>query len=237
MTGKSTLPEKPYVFAFKSGRLVMVVCAILLLIALSIMLGIRIEKYQRPYEAFAPENAPSVIPPAPVEPMQALPETDTNASPSAASAATPEAAPAPSPVAAMPTQTTAAPAPAAAEKPKPMEPAPAPEPQPKPAAVPPKKVEPSKPAPPPTKKEPPKTQYAIQVSASKDRAMSASEADILKNKGLPAYVEEIVAADKSKLYRVKVGPFSSEAEANKVKSQLVKDSRFAGAYIRPVGSR
>ncbi|MBI5117911.1 SPOR domain-containing protein [Candidatus Poribacteria bacterium] len=284
MSGKTSLPDKPYVFGFNSGRLVMVVCAVLVLMALSIMLGIRIEKYQRPYEALAPEATPSVPAPVTAEPAQQLPEAEPSPAPAVPPSASPttpapavmtpgvssekpaaaSAAPAPAPEA--PKQAVPAPAaqpkpavaipqkpkvaePPPAPKPQPASAAPAPKPEPKPASAAPAskpepkpvavapspKPEPAKPAVPPAKKEISKTQYAIQVSASRDKSMAVAEAEILKQKGFPSYVEETGGA--GKLYRVKIGPFPSEAEANKVKSQLIKDSRFANAYIRPLGSK
>jgi cell division protein FtsN len=46
MSDKSFPPGKSYVYAFSSGRLVLLVCLVLALMVFSLMLGIRIEKYQ-----------------------------------------------------------------------------------------------------------------------------------------------------------------------------------------------
>jgi len=46
MSDKSFPSGKPYVYAFSSGRLVLLVCVVLALMAFSLMLGIRIERYQ-----------------------------------------------------------------------------------------------------------------------------------------------------------------------------------------------
>ncbi len=262
MANRSFPPGKPFVYAFSSGRLVLLVCMVIGLMAFSLMLGIRIERYQRASGEVAVHQV-TIRPPveAPVEPPKALAETETPAPATVPSEAAP-APPAPTPTVpetaepseAAPAPEPAAPAKAATETPvtvpakspskQQMHPAvpqkslaaPAksetkPSPAAKPAAAPPtKKPEPIA----SSKKEVSKTRFAVQISASQDKETSNSQAEQLKKKGFTTYIEEINVPGKGRFYRVLVGPFPTEAEAGKIRSQIAKDSSFAGCYVRSV---
>jgi septal ring-binding cell division protein DamX len=191
------------------------------------MLGIRIERFQKPSNfAISESGGPTVVKP-PSEPAEEPPEAAT-----AAAAQPQEATPdAPEKPKAEPPTSSEQPPPAP-EKPKATEPAPAPKPEPK-AAAPAPKPAPEKPAPPPAKKEEaPTFHYAVQVSSSQDKSMAASYTEVLKGKGFASYVEEVDLGDRGRFFRVMVGPFKTEAEAKKARGQLVADSRFVDSYIR-----
>ena len=77
MSDKSFPSGKPYVYAFSSGRLVLLVCVVLALMAFSLMLGIRIERYQGASSSVAVRKA-AIRPPVqmPAEPPKAVAETE-----------------------------------------------------------------------------------------------------------------------------------------------------------------
>ncbi|UCD56027.1 MAG: SPOR domain-containing protein [Candidatus Hydrogenedentota bacterium] len=245
MTNKTSQPGKPYVYAFSSARLVLLACVVLALMALSLMLGIRIERYQRASEVVAFERLPRAPVQAPSEPAGAPSETETPvAEPQKATPAQAEKPAAqkvvspkqPPPAPPEPEEARAAEPPKpeeakAAEPPKPEETKVAEPPKPEPSVSTPK-VEPRKQVPPPEKKEVPKGHYAIQVSSSQDKAMAISQAQVLKRKAFPAYIEAINLGAKGRWFRVMIGPFRTKAEAEKVLSRLAEDSSFAGSYVR-----
>ncbi len=292
MRDNSIPPGKPYVYAFSSGRLVLLVCMVLALMAFSLMLGIRIERYQEGSGRIAVRNAklrPTVQTPA--EPSKASAEAEVPASPSilsgpetplpgpistatetaepsksplASEPVAPEKAvaeaPAPPPVKASPKpETPAAPQKAIAASPKPeakptstaqsaaaaVAASPAAQPKPK-AAVPVQQPKPAAevavsaaPAKKPetttiSQKEGSKGRFAVQISASQDKSIANSQAEQLKRKGFTTYIEQTEVPGKGRFYRVLVGPFPTEVEAGQVRGQIVKDSSFAGCYVRAV---
>ncbi|GAB4333375.1 MAG: hypothetical protein Kow0099_05270 [Candidatus Abyssubacteria bacterium] len=240
MNDKGSPPSRPYVYAFSSGRLVVLACMVLALTALSVMLGIRIERFQQsggsttqaihPSVPLSPDpNTPPVpaLTPPPAQTESPVEETGAPETSLAMPAPPPQSAPA-QPAAAekeAPPKPTPPPAPAPkAETPKPQ-----PSPKPKPQPVQQKPVE-QKPAPTATT---PSVQYAVQVSSSQDKTLAASQIDILKGKGFPAYPEEVEVGGK-RFFRVMVGPYPNEDAARKVLDQIVKDSRFSDSYVRHV---
>lgn len=227
MSPKSVPPDKPYVYAFSTGRLVLLVCVVLALMALSLMLGIRIERFQKPSNfAIGESSRPAPLKP-PSEPAEEPPEAAATAT-----AQPQDVAPAAPEKPEVKSTTASEQPPPAPEKPKAAEPAPPPKPEPK-VAAPAPKPEPKKPAPPPAKKEePPTFHYAIQVASSQDKSMAASHMEVLKGKGFASYVEEVDLGAKGRFFRVMVGPFQTEAEANKAQGKLAADSRFADCYVR-----
>ena len=235
MTNKTHPPDKPYVYAFSSAQLVLLVCMVLALMLLSLMLGIRIERYQRTNKIIAYERLRQTSKPSPeqaptlpeagsglVQPVKSAPaplkgsEAKTTASPKQ---------PEPTP----PTPATAKPVPP--PKPVPVKPSPQPKPEAK-AALSTPKVEPKKPTPPPEEEPVSKGHYAVQVASSQDKSMAGTQAEILKKKGFESYVEEIDLESKGRFFRVMVGPFQTKTKALEVRGELIKDSRFSDSYIR-----
>jgi rare lipoprotein A len=74
--------------------------------------------------------------------------------------------------------------------------------------------------------------YAVQVEATQDENKASSRVEILKNKGLIAYIDEVYLEGKGRYYRVMVGPFQTKAEAQKSRDTLKKDSRFKESFIK-----
>jgi cell division septation protein DedD len=237
MNNKSAPPAKPYVYAFTSGQLVILLCLVLVLMVLSLMLGIRIEGYQRTGRDVPHETARQL--PAP----QALPaqSADLQETPATAEEA-PVEEPAAAEKSAAETAVSTPPAPAKTEqpvqtpKPEPKPAVTAPKPEPKPAVTSPKpepaKTQPAEAKPVTVTKEAPNKRYVVQVSSSQDKSMAASQTDILKQKGFAAFVEEADLGAKGRFYRVMIGPFPTEAEAQRIRSQVVKDPMFAASYVR-----
>ncbi len=251
-------PGKPYVYAFSSGRLVLLICMVLLLICFSFMLGIRLQRYQdesaKPPIRESAHKRPSPPAPAPVQPAP-----KTAPEPVEVAAATPvpeektevkkEPETAPKPKTAVtevtPDVKPLEPVEKPAEK-KPVTPAPKPVAEKKIAAAPPKPVEkkittpapekpapaPEKPAPAPKKVEATRLHYAVQVAASQDRTQAEHQKELLNKKGFTSYIEVIDLPQKGRFHRVMVGPFKTNTEANAARSQLVKDPTFADCYVR-----
>lgn len=227
MRNKPAPPDRPYVYAFSTGRLVLLACMVLLLIALSLMLGIRIEKYQRSASLSllepvgeparqAPVKAPSKsagslskAEPAGVKPGGVAPQK---------AEARPEAEPAPKPKPEAPKPKTA----------KPVKAAPAE----KQAASPAVATRPSKAAASPAEKVVRRGHYAVQVESSQDKAKAERQVELLKKRGFTSYLEEVNIEGKGRFFRVMVGPYESKAEARQARNALAKDSRFAGSYVR-----
>jgi len=61
---------------------------------------------------------------------------------------------------------------------------------------------------------------SLQVAALKSSAEADRLAKALRSKGYPVFIVNPVKEDPSKLIRVQIGPYSSEAEAAKVKTRL-----------------
>jgi cell division septation protein DedD len=204
MTNKSAPPDKPYIYAFSSARLVLLVCMVLALMAFSLMLGIRIERYQRTNKVIEYERQRRLSAQPPPEEVTTLPETESGFVQPVPSA--------PEPPEGSEAKSTAPP------KPK----APVSEP----------KIKPKKPAPPPEIKKPAEGHYAVQVASSQDKIMADSMVKILKGKGFETYIEEIDLKAKGRFFRVMVGPFQTKVKAAEVRGKLIKDSRFSDSYIR-----
>jgi len=209
MTNRSAPPDKPYMYAFSSARLVLLVCMVLALMAFSLMLGIRIERYQRANKVIEYERLRRLSAQPPPEEVTTLSETESGFVQPVTSAAEPPERSEPKPT---------APKPAVSPKPT----APVSEP----------KIEPKKPAPPPEIKKAAEGHYAVQVASSQDKIMADSQVEILKGNGFEAYIEEIDLKAKGRFFRVMVGPFRTEAKAAEVRGKLIKDSRFSDSYIR-----
>ncbi len=97
MMNKPGQPDKARVYAFSNKRLVLLACMVLLLVALSMMLGIRIEKYQQS-ASLIPREAPAPLEPAEPPPAVKAAVSKPAASPKAGTkpAAAPAVAPQPS---------------------------------------------------------------------------------------------------------------------------------------------
>ena len=260
MTNNSAPPGKPYVYAFSSGRLVLLVCMVLLLVALSFMLGIRIERYQQSAKLAAFDSMRETPPKqvyVPVETVQEPEPEHAEAPPPTEPAAIPIQQPRPEqkavPKQTAPKQEVQKPV---AQKPvvQKQEVVTPPKPKEKPKPAPPKKlveplqqpkkekkavvkeapkVIPKEPPPPaPKKVEATGLNYAIQIASSQDKALAESQRNILNKKGFASYIEVIDLAAKGRFYRVMVGPFQTKAEATNVQKQLTKDPTFADCYVR-----
>ena len=225
MPNKIVPPDKPYVYGFNSARLVLLVCIVLALMLLSLMLGIRIERYQRANKVIAYERLRHMSAQQSRKQDEPLPEAEDDPIRSV------ESAPAPSEGSASKTTTTT-------ERPESTQPKPAtakPAPPEKPeatTAVSSPKIEPKKPVPPQKEKEVSEGHYAVQVASSQDGSMAGSQVEILKKKGFESYVEEIDLGAKGRFFRVMVGPFQTSTKAKEVRGELIKDSRFSDSYIR-----
>ena len=198
--------DKPHVYAFSPGRLVLLVCMVLTLMALCLMLGIRIERYQQSgdiavVESAAGAPAKHVKAVSKPEPVAGSGKTASSRKPAAKAATAPGALKTP------PVKTTQA------SKPKASEPA-------------------KKPVPTRQEKPEPGGHYAVQVEASQDKSRAGLQVDLLKKNGYDAYLEPIDLGAKGRFFRVMVGPYGTEAEANKVRTDLIRDSRFSESYIR-----
>jgi len=227
MTNNPVPPGKPYVYAFSTRKLVLLACMVLALIALSLMLGIRIERYQRSADL---ASVGGVGEGAPVEPTGSSPKAgpaDSKPGVAPQKAATkPQAEPAAtSDVKDKPVESDSQP------KPKPLvstKAAQAAKSEAKPAVA----AKPTRPSAPSVEKTVPRGHYAVQVESSQDRAKAGLQVELLKKKGFASYLEEIQLENRGLYFRVMVGPFRTRAEAVKAQSALAKDSRFAGSYIR-----
>jgi cell division septation protein DedD len=102
----------------------------------------------------------------------------------------------------------------------------------KPAATTAAKTSLKKPVPTRQEKPEPRGHYAVQVEASQDKSRAGLQVDLLKKNGYDAYLEPIDLGAKGRFFRVMVGPYGTEAEAKKVRTDLVRDSRFSESYIR-----
>lgn len=249
MMNNSVPPGKPYVYAFSSGRLVLLVCIVLVLISLSFMLGIRIERYQQSARPVIYETA-RTLPSAAAAPTQPVPETapepaeiapaappsleeaktgQVAESPSVAEATVEDVAPETKPIEPAEKPVEKKPVP---EAPKPVAQkeivAPAPKPVEKKIAAP----APKPPAPEPKKVETSRLHYAVQVAASQDKTQAEFQKEVLGRKGFTSYIEVIDLPQKGRFYRVMVGPFKTDTEARSARSQLAKDPTFADCYVR-----
>jgi cell division septation protein DedD len=240
MSDKELPSGKQYVYAFSSRKLVLLVSMVLILMALSMMLGIRLERFQRTMGLDATEVAQKEVPLAPAPsaeteaqtvPAEALENADVAPAdvPQAAEKsvdAPPQAQPAPAPAAqvAQPAKQKSAQE-AVAQKPVA-------------APLPVSHKEIVQPVPPPSSQKaaqaPPagKGYFAIQISSSQDKALATHQMEELKAKGFHAYVQEIAIEGKGKFYRLLIGPFKTEAEATVTLNKLKKDSSYAGSYVR-----
>ena len=68
---------------------------------------------------------------------------------------------------------------------------------------------------------------SLQVAALKSSAEADRLAKTLKSKGYPVFIVNPAKDDASKLIRVQIGPYTSEAEATKVKARLSTDGYTA----------
>jgi cell division septation protein DedD len=239
MNDKGLPSGKQYVYAFSSGKLVLLLAMVLILMALSFMLGIRIERFQKAAALAETE----VMPPATITLKPSLPSVEEESQNKKA---------AETPASAEEAQEKGAETPAAEAREEQREideeaasseevsAPPAEQPKEKPKAV----VETKEAASPPLPKPAPKKKavqpapavtsghFGVQVSSSQDPKMAALQVAELKKKGFPSFTEETVIEKKGKFYRVLVGPYPNEAEAATALSKLKKDANFVDSYIR-----
>jgi cell division septation protein DedD len=215
MTNSPVPPDRPHIYAFSVKRLVLLASLVVLVIALGLMLGIRIEKYQQTQTAGL-RAAPA--------PKAAVTKAGSETKEKSRDAAPPKVEP---------TKTKAAskaPAPVKASSkkavPKTAKPAP------KPVAPAPVKAVTAKPAAPKTEVAPRRARYTVQVESSQDRGKATIQVETLKNNGFSAFLEQADLGDKGRYYRVMVGPYQTKAQAKEAQSALARDSRFTDSLIR-----
>ena len=229
MTNNPVPPDKPYVYALSKSRLVLLASMILMLIALGMMLGIRIERQQQAKDAGIGQTAG-----LPVKKKAALPTGSASKAKKAKSNTTEAAASKEKKSVAK--ASTAAKAKAEPAKDQP-EPSTAPtqtkqeetskEPIPTKTVV--EAKEPTAPAPEKTVRP---GHYAVQVESSQDKNKASLQVEILRKKGLKAYVKEVDLEGKGQFYRVMVGPFQTKTQAAEAKDILNKDSRFTDSFVK-----
>lgn len=223
MNDKGRHSDKPYIYAFSSGRLVALACIVLVLVALSLMLGIRIEKYQASREIAAfepPPPAPPQTPPPTIKPPLEKPPPEPVDQPSAKETVA-ETSVSPSPETPLTRKEESAPAPVSKTTKKAEAPAPA------------AKKEQTAPQPPATTAKPVKGHFAVQVSSSQDKALADSLVGILRKQEFKSYLEETtLESGGGTWFRVLVGPYATRDEAEKAQKEIAKDSRFADSYVR-----
>lgn len=233
-------PRDPdqYTISLSSNKLLLTICSVLLLMVLSMMLGIRIERHQQrearelaarglmsgqAADAAAIGEEPTMMPPAPARaPDEPGPRrmVMAGAEPAVVSAEPVPVKPAiraedlsdtvpPPPTPALLAQASAAPAPA-----------------PKPAAT------PKQPAPKAAAKAADGDRYVIQVASTRDRARATEGAQLLGTHGITAFVESADLGKQGVWYRVLAGEFGSKAEATAVQARLKQDPRFESSFVR-----
>jgi cell division septation protein DedD len=239
MNDKGLPSGKQYVYAFSSGKLVLLLAMVFILMALSFMLGIRIERFQNAAALAETE----VMPPATITLKPPLPAVEEESqgkkvaeTPASADVAEEKELQAPAPEA-IEEQSEADKTPVST---KDVSAPPVEQPKEKPKAV----VEVKESASPPPPKPAPEKKVAqpapavvsghfgVQVSSSQDPKMAALQVAELKKKGFPSFTEETVIEKKGKFYRVLVGPYPNEAEAETALSKLKKDANFVDSYVR-----
>jgi cell division septation protein DedD len=200
----------------------------LVLMALSLMLGIRIERYQtggNDTVSNLPQATVTLGPVSTNENGKDFRQAEEAVPPFATETEESQQEPLPAVKGALPQPVSAKAAPAPLPS-RPVE-------EPKPALT-----EAKKTAPPPDPKPaqpasaPSKGRHVIQISSSQDKNLATHQVEELKKKGFSASMEETIVEGKGRFYRVLIGPFSSESEAAAVLSQVKKDASFSGSYVR-----
>lgn len=243
-----------YTITLSANRLLLTISSVLLLMVLSVMLGIRIERHQidegtqlqaragildgqpdgeglRP--SASPGPAPAMMPLAPAQaPTPAI---------TAHTAPAPRPALAPAKIAKAPVKIAKAPAqtqtiraedlPDTVPPPTPLLLAKATAPRPivakrapKPAATPIAR-----------RTTRPKTgakAYVVQIASSRDRNMATTRARLLKRQGLAAFVESADLGTQGVWYRVLTGTYSSKSEATAVLARIQQDPRNGSSFVR-----
>lgn len=73
--------------------------------------------------------------------------------------------------------------------------------------------------------------FAIQVSFHKIQRNAHHVYDILKFKRFPAYIFQTTNSNGEEIYFVRVGPFRSESDAQRIRAKIRKDKEGRGAFI------
>lgn len=73
--------------------------------------------------------------------------------------------------------------------------------------------------------------YAVQVSASRGVASAQAVAYQLRARGFPVFVLDPFPDDPVRFHRVRVGPYGTRAEADRVRAQLAEREGMSAAYI------
>lgn len=96
------------------------------------------------------------------------------------------------------------------------------------------------PAPPPARVRPAPASFSgkfwVQVASLASREEAGALSSRLSRRGFPSQL--LTAADprgKGRLYRVRVGPYASEAEAGRVADRLVRQEKLKGPWVVPDG--
>ncbi len=240
--------QDQFTLTFTSNRLLLAICSLLLLMVLSVMLGIRIERFQQEHSAVLAARTSVLEPAPPAAPLPAAGATPTGSAKPAAAKTTVARRLAPvKPAAVKPA--TAKPA-ASTPAPKPAAPAPiraedlsdtVPPPTPillTQAAAPRLRAQPSKPTA-PTRN--PATRvtasrakkYVVQVVSSRNRKQADLRARLLAVQGVPAFVESADLGAKGVWHRVLAGTFASKTEAKAALAKLQTDPQFSASFVRP----
>jgi DedD protein len=160
---------------------------------------------------------PQPVAPAPTVPVRAS-ETKPEVKPTPKPDAKPEAKPEPKP----------APKPEAKPEAKP-EPKPAPKPEPKPEPKPAPKSADTKPAPKPTEVAADNGRFVVQVGAYLEVQAARDARQKLESMGYKTYTQ-VIESDTGRRIRVRVGPYPTKAEADKIATRI-KSSGMQAAVL------
>ena len=248
--------QDQFTLTFTSNKLLLAICSLLMLMVLSVMLGIRIERFQQ-RQSTVLETRAGMLEAAPAaEPVEAEP-VDPNVAATAAAVATlkPATKPAAPKPATVKRARTRAPKPAATTiakaAPKPARPAPTrmstenlsntvPPPSPilltKAASIPrlPARPKPTAARTAPTGMSASRARkFVVQVVSSRDRNQADLRARLLSVQGIPAFVESADLGNKGVWHRVLAGTFASKTEAKAILAKLQTDPQFSASFVRP----
>jgi DedD protein len=82
------------------------------------------------------------------------------------------------------------------------------------------------PAPPPAKAPPPANGWMVQIAALRDRAAADAMVKRLSAKGYPTVVVEPAAGAPAASFRIRVGPYTDRAEAERIARRLEREEQF-----------
>lgn len=180
--------------------------------------------------ARAPVVEPTVSPAARVASTPAAPRVQPVASAPAVPARASEAKPEPKPVPKPETKPEPKPAPKPETKPEPKpEPKPAPKPETKPEPKPAPKPAETKPAPKPAEAAADNGRFVVQVGAYLEVQAARDARQKLESMGYKTYTQ-VIESDTGRRIRVRVGPYPTKAEADKIATRI-KSSGMQAAVL------